>query len=233
MKKANTFLSLSLTIFAGILLSACSDDDDPMPQTMADYEISVTNLTNTQSFAPIAVITHTSAYKPWALGEAASEGLEMLAEGGDGSTLLMEAGMDSHVTNSGSSTGITAPGSSGTVNISSRIDADLRISVAAMLVNTNDGFTGALSIPVGTMMPGDSSHLLAHVYDAGTEANSETAASLPGTSGEGFNAMRDDRNYIAIHAGVVTSDDGLSSSALDESHRWLGPAAKITITRTH
>lgn len=73
-----------------------------------------------------------------------------------------------------------------------------------------------------------------NAYDRGTEANSEQAGSIPGpadTNGEGFNAARETDDYIRIHPVVVTQDDRLSTSVLTESHRWLGPVAKILIEK--
>ena len=72
-------------------------------------------------------------------------------------------------------------------------------------------------------------------YDAGTENNSEEASTIPGPAGggtgEGFNADRDDKDFISIHAGAVTKDDGLITSALTQNHKWNNPAAMLTIER--
>ena len=96
-----------------------------------------------------------------------------------------------------------------------------------MLVNTNDGFIGLNGVDISELGIDESLVLYARVYDAGTEANTETAATVPGQGGEGMNAARDDRDFIA----VVSQDDGLATSALDASHRFDNPAARIVITR--
>jgi hypothetical protein len=103
-----------------------------------------------------------------------------------------------------------------------------------MLANTNDAFTGIRNWNIGGLAVGDSNSIMARVYDAGTEANSETVDSMPGPAamGEGFNVVRDDLDRLTVHSGVVTADDGLLTSALNESHRWLGQAAKVMVTRT-
>jgi hypothetical protein len=216
------------------LLSACNHDDDNKMDSMATFEIKVANASNGQPLTPVAVVAHTSGYQPWQVGGAASAGLEMLAEGGDVTQFIAEADADASVEATVSSTnGPFGPGAAETVTIQVKPDNSLQISVAAMLANTNDAFTGLANISVGDLMMGDSISMMAHVYDAGTENNSETAATMPGPAagGEGFNAARDDTDFVSIHAGVVSADDGLSTSALDESHRWLGSAAKISITR--
>ena len=71
-------------------------------------------------------------------------------------------------------------------------------------------------------------------YDAGTEANSEAAGTIPGPadSGEGFNEERDDVNYVAMHPGVVSQHDGLSSSVLSSQHKFDNPLTQVVITRT-
>jgi len=232
--KFTPFLAAAIML---MLITGCSHKDDmPISSGSAAYQIDVTNATNAQPLTPVAVIAHTSAYQPWILGAAASTGLEMLVEGGDVTQFLADAEADKDVKASGSSkTGPFGPGMTESVKLSlNRIDSDLQISVAAMLADTNDAFTGVANVPVAGLNKGDSMSMLASVYDAGTENNSETAATIPGPAGggEGFNAIRDDTDFISVHAGVVTADDGLTSSALTESDRWLGPAAKITITRT-
>jgi hypothetical protein len=71
------------------------------------------------------------------------------------------------------------------------------------------------------------------VWDAGTEANDELAATIPGPAGggEGFNADRNDDDRVAFHSGVISQDDGLASSALSANHRFLNPGAQLVITR--
>jgi hypothetical protein len=103
-----------------------------------------------------------------------------------------------------------------------------------MLVNTNDGFTGVTDMLIGDLRAGESRSFYAQVYDAGTELNTETAATVPGPAvgGEGYNPDRMDAGFVSVHGGVVTRDDGLSTSTLDESHRFMGTTAKIQVTRT-
>lgn len=227
--------TLLLVIGALTVFSAC-EPEDKKADSKAMYEIDVTNATNGQPLTPVAVVAHSSAYQPWNLGDSASVGLEMLAEGGDVTQFIADAMADSNVKETASSeNGPFGPGATESVMIKVKKPGnDIQLSVVAMLANTNDAFTGVANVAVGDMEKGDSMTMLARVYDAGTEANSELAASIPGPAGggEGFNATRDDTDFVSIHAGVVTADDGLSTSALNESHRWLGPAAKITITRT-
>jgi hypothetical protein len=227
-------INILLAAFLATTLVACNHDDDDDMQSMTSYEITVVNASNGQPLTPVAVVAHTSGYEAFMLGSAASVGLEMLAEGGDISQFITDANANANVAATGSSAnGPFGPGASETVTVDVTPDSNMQISVASMLANTNDAFTGLDNVSVGNLMMGESISKMAHVYDAGTEGNSETAATMPGpaANGEGFNVARDDTNFVSIHAGVVTSDDGLTTSALDESHRWLGAATKITITR--
>ena len=67
-------------------------------------------------------------------------------------------------------------------------------------------------------------------YDAGTEANDELCAHIPGPAGvyagKGFNSARDDVNFVHIHSGIHGIGD-LSAATYD----WRNPVASIVITR--
>ncbi len=226
--------SLIISSFIGLLtLTACNNDNSSSIQaplvTAKFYRIDATNLTNNQPMSPLAVALHQNG-SFWMLNEVASVALETLAEGGDNSLLLSESFVGSSVSGSG----ILAPGDiqSATVNID--IQGTLYLSVATMLVNTNDAFTGISRLDVTNMMVGESIELNSKAYDSGTEANSEAMGTMPGPAdgGEGFNAIRDDDDFVSVHRGVVTIDDGLPTSRLNESHRFDNPVIKITVTRT-
>ena len=102
-----------------------------------------------------------------------------------------------------------------------------------MLVNTNDAFTGVTAKDISNLAVNESISLLTSSYDSGTEKNSELMATIPGPAagGEGYNEMRDDVDYVAMHPGVVTKDDGLAQSVLTQDHRFDNPTLSITITR--
>lgn len=232
----NRISIITLIASASLLSTAClHEDDDDMMENMAEYQISIYNLTNNQPLTPIAAILHQASYSPWQLGMAASEGLEHLAESGATDDFLSTAEMQSTVVATAtSSDGPIMPGDMRMISISASDTTDLELSVASMLANTNDAFTGAANWNIADLEVDESLMTMTMVYDAGTEQNSEAAGTIPGPvdGGEGFNATRDDNDRIVIHPGVVTMDDGLASSVLNESHRWLGAAAKVVVTRT-
>ncbi len=236
--KANHNLSWSRLAVLPLLLGAVTgcvhdDDDNDNGNATASYTVTVTNLTHNQPLTPPAVILHTEGYSPWTLGQSASTGLEKLAEGGDAADFTAEATANSNVITTSTGVDVLLPGASASFNLEAAPNSDLRVSAASMLASTNDAFTGTADYPIGGLAVGETAVIHARAYDAGTEAHSETAASVPAQGGEGYNATRDDlADFVSIHAGVVTQDDGLPTSDLDESHRFIGPVAKIVVSRT-
>lgn len=223
-------LKYSLLLIPLVLVGCGGDDDDNQPQ-QSTYEVTVTNLTNNQPLSPTAIVLHDGNYTPWNSGAEASLGLENLAESGDTALWLEEA---SQGLATGSTAGVTPPGQSSTATLTLNSTNQLYITTASMLVNTNDAFTGVRQVDITDLSVGDNLTLTARVYDAGTEANTETASTIPGPAagGEGFNAERETTSSIRVHQGVVTADDGLTTSALNESHRFDQSTQRIQITRT-
>lgn len=238
-------LHLISLLVGSLLLYACDNDDSvvvappppPPPPAMATFAVTVSNLTNAQPMSPIAVIGHQSGYSVFTVGTPASQGLEELAEGGDNSTLLAEANADAAIVVTGSGAAPIGPAGSETVMLD-MLDSSrpgLHISVSSMLVNTNDGFSGLNAVAVETMAVGDILSFDAIAYDAGTETDTEMAIHIPGPAGggEGFNAARDDQaDQVAMHAGIVSQDDGLATSDLSEQNRFDNPVVRVRIERT-
>jgi len=226
--------SVLVVLMMALTQASCSSDDNEAPRaSKAAYRLEIVNLTASQPFSPPAVVIHTPGYQAWSIGSDASEGVEHLAEAGDASHFLSTAMADPDVISTGQVSDLVLPGAKGSITMESDWDVDLRISYAAMLVNTNDAFAGQMDVNIGDLSVGDSFRTSAVAYDAGTEANTETAATIPGPAGggEGYSATADDHGFISVHSGLVTADDGLSGSILNESHRWLNPVAHLTVTR--
>ncbi|MDH5618942.1 MAG: spondin domain-containing protein [Gammaproteobacteria bacterium] len=237
--KPSNVLALALS---GAVLAGCSSDNDfvppppPPPPAMATFEVTVDNLTNAQPLSPVAVIAHATGYHVFSVGSAATAGLEEQAEGGDNMALLAEAGADGDVRATASGAGPIGPGGTETITIEV-LESDvatLRISTSSMLVNTNDAIAALDAVDVSTLAAGTSMTWRTIAYDAGTEANTEEAAHIPGPAGggEGFNAARDDiADRVSMHAGVVGQDDGFATSGLNNQHRFDNPVARVRITR--
>jgi hypothetical protein len=204
-------------------------------ESMAEITVTVTNLTNNQPLSPPAVILHEGTYSLWQSGSAASDELELLAESGNPADVITAAQAHSGVATSMAGTAVIMPGTSSTIVLELKTSELNQLSLATMLVNTNDAITGALAVDVSELALNDTLSLHSLVYDAGTEANTETLESVPGPAagGEGYNASREgDSNKVSIHPGVITASDGLSTSALNFSHAFDNPAALITISRS-
>ena len=58
--------------------------------------------------------------------------------------------------------------------------ARVALTVASMLVNTNDGFAGITALPISDLAVGESMSRAVVAWDAGTEANSEAAGTIRG-----------------------------------------------------
>ena len=194
----------------------------------ASYHVTITNITNAVIFTPILVASHRTQIDLIGLGAPASEELTAIAEAGDIS--LLEAvlkGMN-HVADVQNSGGLLMPGDSITVVVKAR-HGPRRISLAAMMLPTNDGFIALDSVKApnrGTLTyysPG---------YDAGTEPNDEWCANIPGggtCAGEGLSppvGNPGDEGYVHIHRGIHGVGE-LEPATYD----WRNPVARITVTR--
>ena len=196
---------------------------------MAEYEVTVTNLTRGQRFTPILVATHKEGVRLFDLGSPASAQLKTLAEEGNVApmTALLLGNPDVlDVVNSGA---LLNPGSSMTQRVRTQGAFD-NVSVAAMLIPTNDGFFAVndLEGPNGQ----NSVTVFSPAYDAGTERNDETCASIPGPNfaecgGPGSGgAPGGGEGHVHIHAGIHGIGD------FDPAFRdWRNPVARITIRR--
>ncbi|MBW7470774.1 spondin domain-containing protein [Marinobacter sp. M216] len=224
------------------LVAGCgSDNDDNDPLTGARsfrYQVTITNLSAGQPFSPAAVVIHRSQWQAFTLGNGASVELERLAESGDNEAFLAEAGADASVLATETGMGLILPGATAEIpaSASGSSDSGFLLTWMSMPVNTNDGLVGIRGIDLSELSTGDTRTYLAITYDAGTEANSESADTVPGPAAsglaEGFNAARDDiRDAVYIHPGVVTLDDGLDTSTLEGIQRWHNPIARVRIER--
>jgi hypothetical protein len=155
---------------------ARADDEEP-PR----FEVTVTNLTRGQTFTPVLVVSHRAGVTLFTLGEPASEALAMLAEEGNTAPLtallLATPGVRDAADSGPPPAGFVPPGQSKTIIVDGGRGAD-HLSVAAMLISTNDGFF-ALNGERGRR----GREILTYfsvAYDSGSERNDESCASIPG-----------------------------------------------------
>ena len=198
-----------------------------------DLTITVTNLTHGIYFTPVITAAHDASISIFTTTEAASAELEALAEGGDisgVSGLLSVANADVDEDPAG---GLLEPASSTVFSLSTNSGNDY-LSVAAMMLPTNDAFIGLDSWEIPTEAGTYTVYL--NAYDAGTEANDEIIANIPnpiGITATGASGVTEEISNanVHIHPGVLGDDDEQGGiSDLDSSvHRWLNPVAKLTV----
>lgn len=210
-----------------------------------ELSISLTNLTQGFYFTPIIAASHASDVEIFHVSTTASSELQALAEGGDisGVSSMLTAMSGDIVENPAA--GLLTPTSNVQFNLSTS-EGNHYLSLAAMLLPTNDGFVGLDSWKIPSE-PGTYIVWL-NAYDAGTEANNELivgasggapgSAGIPaapgenaGTGGIGITDTQTNTN-IHIHRGPL-GDDNLTGGQSDldnRIHRWLNPIAKATIT---
>ena len=218
--KIQTLLAAgALTLAANAMAENIPDNAKVVAGT---YTVTVTNITKGQSFTPIIGATHRPGIRFFRTGMPASEGIEIMAEGGN-TMPLAEALMSSELVGYTAGTdGLLMPGDS----VSFEIEGDYifqRLSVAAMLIPTNDTFFALNSMK----LPQYYRETFVYAYDAGTEMNDESCASIPGPTcgGEGDNAEGGE-GFVHLASGISGHGD-LEPGAYD----WRGPVARVEIKR--
>lgn len=224
-----------LAILAGLAavpsldsFSAPAPTPTPVPPSHARYEVTVTNLTRGQIFSPPVVAAHSSRMTPiWTLGSKASPELANVAEDALNPILigkLKKSPFVRGIAEVKGKNGVILPGETAKVVLTTRGPAD-RFSMAGMLVITNDAFFGANGAP----LPRRGSHtLMSPAYDAGSEANTESCAHIPGPPCG--NAMvrvtKGAEGYVHIHAGIHGIGD-----LKPQTYDWRNGVARISIRR--
>jgi Spondin_N len=201
-------------------------EDGPHPR---HFQVTITNLTRGQQFTPILVVTHRGGLKLFTLGQPAISELATLAEEGDTAPLSQLLSSMPAVGEVANSSGLLDPGHSVTVTVKGGGQFK-HLSLAAMLIPTNDGFfsLNGIEAPDGhrTLM------LFSPAYDAGSERNDETCASIPGPffaecGGPGTGGKPGEgEGFVHIHAGI----HGIGDLRL-EMRDWRNPVAQVTIRR--
>jgi len=185
------------------------------------YEVTITNLTYNQVFSPSLVVSHRRSIQLFEAGQPASEGIAIMAEGGDVSAIVASVDGDSRVRGAGVTEGPLPPGQSTTITIPA--NGGNRISLVSMLVNTNDAFYAVNSVTAPRFRR--SLTVYPDAWDAGTEVNDELCSNIPGPAcgGEGVSAS-DGEGFIHIHRGM----HGIGDLAAD-AYDWRNPVAKVTV----
>jgi hypothetical protein len=207
------------------------------------YRVTLENLTHGQPFSPpIAATTRRSAPHMFQDGQFGSKELESIAEDGNevpmfdlfhGSNEVTDAvDVARPLTPHGSSKG----GFDDRVTFTIKARGGDRLSLAAMLICTNDGFLGLDQVALPHR--GDEAVFLLSGYDAGTERNTERSqdivdpcsalgpAVLPGDPNGNTDDAVDETPHgpIRPHPGIQGTGD------LDPAlHGWQNPVARVTV----
>ena len=217
MRKTTLILAGLLAITSSLVAQAAHE--------VVTFEVTIFNITKSQNFTPIFLATHHGAVRLFTPGRTASLELEILAEGGD--TMPLQELLDGNpdVLNTVSTDGLLLPGQSVTVEIQADVHFN-RLSIASMLIPTNDTFVGLRSMK---LLPLRSASFTLPAYDAGTEINDELCANIPGPDcgGEGYNTdTAGGEGYIYTSNGISGVGD-LEPSAFD----WRNPVARVRVKR--
>jgi hypothetical protein len=236
-------------LFVVVALAALALAPAAMARQASTYEVTVENLTSGQPLTPPVAATHRGKDAVFQVGDAASFELKEIAENGNNGPMLTRLGSDDDVSDvveapggplvPAGSPGDAMFGQSTTFSIEAERGARF-LSLASMLICTNDGFTGvnALKLP---SKPSDSVTVETAGYDAGTELNTEDFADIvppcqgligvssgePGTGTS--NPALAEGGVIAHHAGILGGAD-----LVPAVHGWDtdAPVARITVTAT-
>ncbi len=199
----------------------------------SDVNVRIVNLTSGQFFSPVIAWTHGRSFPPFfTVGQPASDGVRAVAEDGDTSVLkgtLEDDGRVKHIELLG---GPIPPGEERTITIDTRHGGRF-LSLASMLVNTNDAFVALRSMRIPRR--GQTVSFFEPAWDAGTEDNNEDCAYIPGpacVSEPGNEAdANDGEGVVFTHAGIHGRSGGIATSDLNPSaYDWRNPVAYIEVT---
>lgn len=230
------------------LLSAFAGPHAAAAAPERTFRVTVTNLTEGQPLTPPVVATHRGAYDAFDVGAPASEGLQQIAENGNGAPLLAELDASKHVDASlQTGTGPLVPdGLPGSAMFADSVTFEIIagpgasfLTYVSMLICTNDGFTGADGIKLPNRV-GETATAATFGYDAGTEINTEDFADIVPPCQALVGVTSDDAgtgmtNPALDEGGAIHHHDGIAGIAdlVPAVHGWdtVAPVATISITR--
>lgn len=227
MKTSITLLLGAAALAAGALALTTSDALAGAGQGSGRmFAVTITNLTPNQIFSPPLLATHSDALALFSAGAPASPELAQLAENGDNVPLRDALLADSQAGDVQAASDPIMPGMSTTYLVAGT-SAARRLSAAGMLVSTNDTFFALDGVALPRSAQGGTRYLVP-AWDAGSEANSEDCAFVPGPPC-GAGPVHDPspaEGFVHISAGIH-GIGGVPQGAYD----WRNPVALISIER--
>lgn len=212
----------ALAVAGGLAAVPAVADADYGHGRDATYRVTIENIaTGFQPLSPAGVAVHHRRADIWSTGSPASAAVAAIAEDANGG-VFADTYSQVHGVDSAFVGGAAPAGPGGTIEFEFEARRGQRLSIVSMLVNTNDAFTGLDGVKLR-----NGTHVYeVGAYDAGTEANNESASHIPGPVGGNAFVRDPEGDVIAPHPGVHGGAD------LDPAvHGWEGPVARITVER--
>lgn len=244
-------MSMRTKLFAGAGVALTLALGAILPAALADsggtYRVTLVNLTHGQPFSPPVAATHQKSIRMFSVGALATDELAAIAQDGNEGpmvALFQASAKATDVVDVGRP--VTASGTtvgSFTDTVSFEIDAAPgdRLSLATMLICTNDGFLGLDAVKLPTS---GSETFLLNGYDAGREQNTERSVNIvdpcsglnPGFPLAGDPNGNIDGGAVATSpAEAIRHHPGIAGGAdLDPSlmkHGWADPVARVIVER--
>lgn len=207
---------LAPTLLAALALLALG----AVPASAAKAEVTITNLTYGQVLSPPVVASHAQAFDLFTPGNAASAGLAMLAQDGITAGLTGELAGEPEVFDIAVGSGMIPPGSSMTIEVD--ITGHHRwISLASMLVTTNDAFTAVRGLRAEHRL----TVRYADAWDAGAEDNNEDCDFIPGPPcGNPGVGTATSEGFIHVHRGIHGIADLVAADT-----DWRNPVVAVSV----
>ncbi len=212
----------------GVLFTivSCDSDNSTTAQELDTATVRVQNLTVGQPFGPTVVIVHNANYRLFENGQAASAGLEALAEDAFTDPLRDEAEANPDVLQVFVGDGIP-PLQSGEVEIEFTPEFN-QVTVTQMLTNTNDAFYAARNVTI----PATGSTLSrVPAYDAGTEPDDENCENIPGPACVGGRGAPTSNGVVYISNGGFGLVGGVDTDLDANVYDWRNPTADVSVSR--
>ncbi|MGH2989702.1 MAG: spondin domain-containing protein [Solirubrobacterales bacterium] len=213
-----------------------------------DYEVTLKDLTSGQPLTPPVAATHRGKHAIFEVGQPASVGVREIAENGNNAPLLafLNANPFGNVfdVTQGGNGPLVPDGTPGSASFDDEVSFGLegssranRLSLASMLICTNDGFTGVDSLRLPNRV-GRATVARTNGYDAHTEVNTEDYADIvppcQGLIGDSSGEPGTDvSNPDLAEGGVIAHHDGIAggSDLKPDLHGWTDPVARIVVER--
>ena len=190
------------------------------------YRVTIVNATAANQLTPVLAAVHSPSVGLFEIGEPASEELATLAESGDTGPLEGLLGsldaVSSATTAAGPTNGLTFAGETVEFEIEASPYRDV-LSLAAMILPTNDAFVALDSV----RLPRHGSRTwYALGHDAGSEADDELCANIPGPTCGEDGGGDEGEGFVHVSGGIHGVGD-----LPEEIYDWRNPVAVVTVTR--